>query len=124
MCLHTFTSPARLLESANETLREAGDQSALRLVPSLAMNINFFCIQRPSLPPPDTPPDTKENQLSVCVSDYREVAHGSFTQSPLPHMCHTCVEAVQKQKNEEGGLFFFLSVACIATVNIRLNKDT
>lgn len=83
MCLHTFASPARLLESANETLCEGGDQRALRLVPSLAMNINFFLHSSP-VAPPDAPPDTKENQLSVCVSDYREVAHGSFTQPPLP----------------------------------------
>lgn len=83
MCLHTFTSPARLLESANETLRETGDQRSLRLVPSLAMNINFFLHSLP-IAPPDTPPDTKENQLSVCVSDYREVVHGSFTQPLLP----------------------------------------
>lgn len=27
--------------------------------------------------PPDAPPDTKENQLSVCVSVYQEALHGS-----------------------------------------------
>lgn len=75
-CLCTSASPARLLESANESLCDAGDQRP-RLVPRAAMNINV----EHSWPSPRL---TRENQLSVCVSVSAEVPHGSFTQPPPP----------------------------------------
>lgn len=52
--------------------------------PSAGYEYNFFFLHSPPVSLSDTPPDTKENQLSVCVSDYREVVHSSFTQAPLP----------------------------------------
>lgn len=83
----------------------------------------FFLHSSP-VAPPDTPPDTKENQLSVCVSVYRDVPPPSFPSLKGIHILCVCVwggdaEGVQKQK-----IMSFVAVvtSIAAAVNIRTNE--
>lgn len=67
--------------------------------------------------PPDTSPDTKENQLSVCVSVYQEVLRGFFTQ-PLYLKGIDTLGAVGVQGNKN----VFSHVGITAAVNVNHNK--